>query len=77
MTMNNLTIGQTYKVVLSVVRAHCNMPPYLRLVNQTIRNADNGKVLLAEINENTGMAMIRSHQFDFLGDVQIPIEALI
>lgn len=77
MNKSNWNIGQLCRVCMPVVKQHCNMPPYIRLVQQTIRNAKDGFVMLAGVNEHTGMASIRSHQYDFLGDVSVPLSALI
>ena len=75
--MSNYNIGQKCRVAISVARAHCNMPPYLRLLRSTINNAPDGFVMLAEVDESLGLAYVRSHENDFLGDVQVPIQALI
>lgn len=66
---------QAIKVDIKKVEAYDNVPPYIRLVKSVIKNAENHKPVIAEIDDN--FVHIRTWRYDLLGDVGIPIEAII
>lgn len=65
--------GDLVKVDMAVVKRRDNMPPYIRLVQKTIRDAENGTPYVAYVKN--GMAEIRSWRGNILGDVSVPVEA--
>lgn len=64
-----------YAVVdIKKVRANDSTPQYLDLVQRAIKGSGDGKVCVTSDDGKT--AMIRAHKTDYLGDVQVPSEAL-
>ena len=64
-------IGQQGRIAASVLRQHCNMPPYLRLVNKC--KDEHGFITVQAVNTATRQADIGG----LLGGVWIPLEAII
>lgn len=71
----DISVGDVVKIDMSVVKKHDNIPPYIRLVNQAIKNAENGMPYVAEVDDH--FIYIRAWQFDLLGDVRVPKEAIV
>ena len=67
-------IGQQGRVVMSVVKDHCNMPPYIKLVNQC--KDHNGFVTLRGVKEYES-GKRDADIGNLLGPVIIPFEAII
>jgi len=63
------------KVDMSVVKRRDSFPPYIRLVEQAIKNAKNNTPYVAYVPKNN-MVYIRSWELDHMGDVVVPIEAV-
>ncbi len=66
--------GDTVRVDVAKVRAYDNTPPYIKLVRQAIHHADGNRPYIASIDEQ--YAYIRAWEFDLLGDVRVPVEAI-
>jgi len=56
------------------VKANDSTPQYLDLVQRAIKGSGDGKVCVTSDDGNK--ATIRAHKTDYLGDVQVPSEAL-
>jgi hypothetical protein len=73
-TQDGTYIGQQGRVIASELKKHCNMTPYIRLVNQC--NDQNGFVTVRAVEEyDNGRKMIDIG--NFLGSVMIPYEAVL
>lgn len=67
--------GQSAEVTLARVKSHCSLPPYLRLVRQTIK-AGCGLVRLNYVRGSS--AGVSGNAYDsFLGSVEVPLNSLI
>jgi hypothetical protein len=69
-----IEIGKTYTVHMPTVEKHDNTPQYIKLVKQAIKNGE-GKVYVASVSDK--FAEVRAWKGDLLGDVRIPVSALM
>ena len=69
----SIKVGETVRVNMSVVKQYDSMPPYIRLVQQVIRNGE-GTPYVSSIEKD--FAYIRAWQGDILGDIRVPLVAL-
>ena len=61
-------------VDLKRVKSHDSSPPYIGLVRQAVKGSGDGKVFVTSDDGNK--ASIRAHETDYLGDIEVPSEAL-
>jgi len=70
----SIKVGDLVKVDMKIVKKYDNISPYIKLVNKAISNAENKTPYVGDV-EN-GKVGIRAWEFDLLGDVYVPIEAV-
>ncbi len=71
----NIKEGDTVKVNMRVVKEYDSAPPYLRLVNNAIKDGG-GKVKVLVIHKNGMVSIYGSLADKILGPPQVPIEAV-
>ena len=67
--------GDFVKINIDKVKKYDSIPPYIKLVKEKIKNAENHMPLVSGVDEH--FVQIRSWKFDFLGDVSVPRDSIV